>query len=146
MYTKQQGSAVWWLIGLIALAVIAFFVFRHKGTDFQNNQPNGMVNGETAANNQKVVLEGQVVCLPHRNTTGPTTMECAYGLKADDGKYYGLDNTGLPSTTPPEYDVGDRLSVEGTLVPQDQIPSNFWQTYNVSGLMAMEAFWKFTEK
>jgi hypothetical protein len=145
MHTKQQGSAWGWLIGLIALAIIAFCVFRHKGSEVQNG-PNGQVNGEMAANNQKVVLEGQVVCLPHRDTSGPTTMECAYGLKTDDGKYYGLDNTGLSSATPPEYDVGDRLSVEGTLVPQDQIPSNFWQTYNVSGFMAMEAFWKFTEK
>jgi hypothetical protein len=73
-------------------------------------------------------------------------MECAYGLKTDDGKYYGLDTAGLPATLPPEYDVGDRISVEGTLVPQDEVPDNFWNTYNVSGFIAMESFWKFTEK
>lgn len=37
-----------------------------------------------------VTLAGTMVCLPHRDTSGPQTMECAYGLLGDDGNYYGL--------------------------------------------------------
>jgi hypothetical protein len=31
-----------------------------------------------------------MICLPHKNSSGPQTMECAFGLKGDDGKNYGL--------------------------------------------------------
>lgn len=33
---------------------------------------------------------GNLACLPHRDTSGPVTMECAYGLHTSEG-YYGLD-------------------------------------------------------
>lgn len=36
------------------------------------------------------VIRGTVVCLPHRDTGGPITMECAFGLKDDQGNYYAL--------------------------------------------------------
>ncbi len=37
-----------------------------------------------------VTMEGTAVCLPHKNSDGPQTLECAVGIKADDGKYYGV--------------------------------------------------------
>jgi hypothetical protein len=141
----NKGNATWWLIGLIALAVIAYFIFRPDGPKLQTEQPGGVVGG-AATQNERVVIEGEVVCLPHRDTSGPTTLECAYGLKTDDGKYYGLDASRLSAALPPEYQVGDRISVEGTLVQQSDMPMNFWNTYNVSGYIAMQDFWKFTEK
>jgi type II secretory pathway pseudopilin PulG len=36
------------------------------------------------------IVQGTVVCLPHRDTGGPITMECAFGLKDDQGNYYAL--------------------------------------------------------
>lgn len=39
---------------------------------------------------ESVVIEGKVVCLPHRDTSGPQTLECAFGLQSDDGMYYSL--------------------------------------------------------
>lgn len=36
------------------------------------------------------VYEGVAVCLPHKDTSGPQTLECAIGLKTDDGTYYGI--------------------------------------------------------
>jgi hypothetical protein len=141
MTTKHtRGNAAWWLIGIIALGVIAYFVFRGPRVTVN---PTGEVNG---VSQEQIIVEGEVTCLPHRDTTGPTTMECAYGLKTDNDAYYGLDSSKLPTTTPPEYEVGDRISVQGTLVPQAEIPSNFWNTYNVIGMIQMDAFWKFTEK
>ncbi len=38
---------------------------------------------------------GTIVCLPHKNTDGPQTLECATGLKSDDNTYYAL-HTGRP--------------------------------------------------
>lgn len=38
-------------------------------------------------------ISGTIMCLPHKNTDGPQTMECAYGLKDEKGTYYGLRDT-----------------------------------------------------
>jgi hypothetical protein len=59
-------------------------------------------------------LEGETVCLPHKDVNGPHTMECAMGLKTDTGKYYGLGtdpyDTSLSVTN-------RRVKVSGTLKP-----------------------------
>lgn len=40
---------------------------------------------------QQIEVAGTLVCLPHRDTSGPQTLECAYGLKdSTTGYYYGL--------------------------------------------------------
>lgn len=33
---------------------------------------------------------GKIKCLPHKNTNGPQTLECAFGIEAADGKNYGV--------------------------------------------------------
>lgn len=40
-----------------------------------------------------VTTSGTILCLPHKNQQGPQTMECAYGLKAANGTYYGLTDS-----------------------------------------------------
>jgi len=65
-----------------------------------------------------ISIEGRTVCLPRRSMDGPHTMECALGLKTDDGKYYGLgtdhDDTALS--------VNDRrVRVIGTLKREDSL-------------------------
>ncbi len=37
-----------------------------------------------------ISTSGTMVCLPHKDTSGPQTMECAYGLKDAEGQYFGL--------------------------------------------------------
>jgi len=39
-------------------------------------------------------ISGTLICLPHKNSSGPQTMECALGLKGDDGNNYGLNDPG----------------------------------------------------
>ena len=39
---------------------------------------------------QTATFEGSVVCLPHKNGDGPSTLECALGLQTDKDTYYGL--------------------------------------------------------
>ena len=48
---------------------------------------------------------GEVVCLPHKDKSGPTTLECAMGLLTDDGRYYELRT----DPGPLEANVGDRV-------------------------------------
>ncbi len=59
-----------------------------------------------------VTFKGTIVCLPHKGD-GPSTMECAYGLKADNGSHYGLKN--LWMANPDLTDTNVRVTVTGLL-------------------------------
>lgn len=67
----------------------------------------------------KVRIKGEIVCLPHKDTEGPQTLECAYGLKSrEDGKYYALgysDPDALHMTSLP---TGEVVVIEGNLSEQ----------------------------
>ncbi len=41
-----------------------------------------------------ITISGVTICLPHKNTSGPQTLECALGLEGDDGNNYGLNDPG----------------------------------------------------
>jgi hypothetical protein len=81
-----------------------------QNTGDEDNKPKDMGDAAT--------FEGEYECLP-KSGPGPHTMECAFGLLADDGKHYGLDMTEIydsPDLAPGfSYQIGDRLRVSGTL-------------------------------
>ena len=81
-------------------------------------------------------LTGEYLCLPHTNSSGPQTDECAIGMKADDGKYYALDFN-LMSETPPQLSLGDRFSANGTLTPIEMLSSDHWRKYPVVGIFSV---------
>jgi len=146
MYTynkkSQQGNTILWVLALIAIGVIIFFVFRSDRPSTVTEQTPGVLSGQRETS----VYEGEVVCLPHRDTSGPTTLECAYGVKTDDGKYYGLDGSALPTDKQGGYQVGERTAFEGWLLTQAEMPTNFWTTYNVAGMIAVQDYWQFRDK
>jgi hypothetical protein len=89
----------------------------------------------------KTTLVGIYTCLPHRNTKGPVTLECALGLKADDGYHYALDTSLVPDIAQ-DTPTGTRLEVHGLLVPIEQISANTWQKYDIQGIMQVEVIQK----
>lgn len=60
---------------------------------------------------EQITVSGEIVCLPHKDQSGPQTLECAYGLKADDGKYYGLSDLNFEHL--PGLPTGERVTIEG---------------------------------
>jgi hypothetical protein len=80
-----------------------------------------------------VTVEGSYVCLPHKDADGPQTTECAFGLRADDGRYYGLDlsATNQLNDAPTE----SRVQVVGTLVPVEALSADRWQVYDIVGVI-----------
>lgn len=52
--------------------------------------PGGKTFTKEVSHDQSMEFEGIVVCLPHKNTDGPHTLECAAGLKTDNETYYNL--------------------------------------------------------
>ena len=59
-----------------------------------------------------VTLKGTSTCLEHKNTSGPTTMECVLGLKTADGTVYAVKSDTFPVDT-------DKLELTGTLTSPD---------------------------
>lgn len=81
-------------------------------------------------------LTGEVVCLPHKDTSGPVTMECAYGLKTDVGEHYALDLSAY-SEMAPGMETGDRISANGVITPIELLSTDQWHKYDIEGIFSV---------
>lgn len=113
----------------IVLLVAGFYAFNvfiyneKQGT----GEPTGPYRG---------TLVGEYTCLPHKNTNGPQTLECALGIKIDTGEYYALD-FGPSSQTQSKFQTGDRFRANGTITPIELLSTNHWQKYDVEGIFSV---------
>lgn len=64
-----------------------------------------------ATDNGSFSVSGEMVCLPHKNSGDVQTLECAYGLRTDDNRHYGLQYEPFPN----DIQIGQRVSVQGVL-------------------------------
>lgn len=60
-----------------------------------------------------ITIEGTMVCLPHKNTEGPQTTECAYGLLDDFGRSFALTDTDPTYKNISGVPMNTRVEVEG---------------------------------
>lgn len=67
------------IASLIVASVAGFVVYKVL-------EPQPAVAPEEGA----VSIKGTTLCLPHKDTNGPQTLECAYGLKDEKGQYYAI--------------------------------------------------------
>ncbi|MBC7836938.1 hypothetical protein H7X87_04150 [Acetobacteraceae bacterium] len=88
-------------------------------------------NEPASGANAQANITGTITCLPHKGD-GPHTMECAIGLKADDGYYYGLTNMNYPDMA----DVQDYVRVRGTLTKPGET------NYDIVGSIAVTSLEK----
>lgn len=84
----------------------------------------------------RATLTGTHTCLPHRDTSGPQTMECAFGMETDDGRYFALDFS-LMSQIPPRVQSGDRFTASGLVTPIENLSSDHWRKYDVEGIFSV---------
>lgn len=77
-------------------------------------------------------IEGVSACLPKKGD-GPQTMECALGIVTDAGVHYALDlgPLGEGAAVNPE----GRVRIEGTFVPVEHLSADFWQQYDIEGII-----------
>lgn len=86
----------------------------------------------------QAMLRGEYACLPNKPTDGPVTLECALGLKADDGNYYALDMSAQDPTISSVIQVGQKMEVNGAMLYiKDQ---NSWalKKYDIKGVLKVE--------
>lgn len=85
-----------------------------------------------------MVLEGASVCLPHKDMSGPQTLECAFGIRADDGSHYAISTYGLDADTVMKAQTSARIRAEGHVVPVQALSSDIWMKYDIIGIMQAE--------
>jgi hypothetical protein len=117
------------IILAIALALgAAFYAFNAYIYAEKQGDPGDVVS-------YRGTLSGEVVCLPHVGD-GPTTLECAYGLKTDVGEYYALDLATMSQEHAP-LETGERIEANGLITPVEMLSSDHWQKYDIEGIFSV---------
>ncbi len=83
-----------------------------------------------------IQVKGTVLCLPHKNTDGPQTMECALGIKDEKGLYYALSDTDSGYKNISSLATNEAVTVTGTLVKGEN------KTYPTVGTLKVTAVTK----
>ncbi len=117
---------------VIAAAVILLAVAFYSLNVYIYAEKQG--NGDIQA--YRGTLAGEVVCLPKIDTGGPTTLECALGLKTDAGEHYALD-LAVMSQEQPGLNTGERISASGLITPIEMLSSDHWKKYDVEGIFSV---------
>ena len=124
------GRAIVLTIILCIAGIIAGF-YALNNYIYKEKQGDGKVSEPYRA-----TLTGVQTCLPHKDTSGPQTLECAIGMQTDVGEYYALDFN-LMSQTPPDIQNGERFTASGVITPIERLSTNQWQNYNVQGIFSV---------
>jgi hypothetical protein len=66
-----------------------------------------------------IALQGKIVCLPHRDTSGPQTLECAFGLQDIQGRYFALRDSDPSYKNISGVGSDEQVDIEGNFTPQD---------------------------
>lgn len=111
---------------LLVIGIGAFVMFLSLAKEGAQNYPDA--TGE-------VTVEGVLTCLPHKDRSGPTTLECAYGLKQDDGTYVALDMIVYPSSNINDLTMDHRLAVTGTYRSVTEVPNEPLKIYDIEGVI-----------
>lgn len=94
------------------------------------------INIDVNAPPKQVTVEGTFICLPHKDTGGPQTTECAYGIKeTKTGANFALDTRALNPTMNVAVSSEVTFRVTGLLVPIEQLSADQWNKYNMKGII-----------
>jgi hypothetical protein len=63
-------------------------------------------------------------------------MECAFGLKTDDGDYYAV-NFGQSADAMNQFQSGAHITAEGFVVLKEALSSDNWAKYNMKGIFTI---------
>lgn len=129
-----MSKKVLFAIATILIVVIGFFAF--NSFIYQEKQAPSSDRKMQDITSYQGTLSGEYVCLPHKDQSGPQTLECAFGLKTDSGEYYAVDFSAM-SQTNPGVNIGDRFQATGLITPIEMISSNHWQIYPIKGIISV---------
>lgn len=133
MKNLQQKIAL--VIGLLALIAVVIWVSPQTGLGPQDGDPVPPTQEEDY--NREVSMIGTYTCLPHADTSGPQTLECAFGIQEEStGDYYALDTQFLDTNLFMTLATNTKVKVDGLLTPVEMLSSTSWQKYNIKGILS----------
>ena len=116
------------LAGVLVLLVGGFFVLNNYIYQEKQGDPIPPQSGP-------ITIKGEITCLPKKGS-GPQTMECAIGLKGEDGNHYALKNLFEHDPNYTFSTTGMQVEVVGTFTPEEVSgPGN--STYDVVGSISI---------
>lgn len=80
-------------------------------------------------------LIGEYICLPHKDTSGPQTLECALGLRVDNGEFYAMDTSYINPAITFQLQTGAQIKVSGYITPTEEVSMSPWLQYNIVGIV-----------
>jgi hypothetical protein len=127
----MQKIAIWLIIGVMVLTG-GFYMFNSYIYNQKQQSTDDIIP-------YSATLTGEYTCLPHTNTEGPQTLECAFGLKTEEGLYYALDFNYFPEAVPPENLLtGESYTFTGTVTPAVMLSNDYWQKYPIEGIFSVK--------
>ena len=110
------------IIVLLLLLGVVFLVYSSI------TKPNVQEDRDNIPPAGNISIEGTMVCLPHKNTDGPQTLECAYGLLDDSGRYFALRDTDPSYGNISGVPFNIKVRVEGNFNPEE---SNVYKSIGI---------------
>ncbi len=124
-------KTVFLLVVAVLLAAVGYAIFTQYGSQ------SALSSDEVLdATPQNVTLSGTFECLPHKDTSGPQTMECAFGFRTDDGVHYAV-NFGASADAAAQFQSGAHVTADGNVVIKEALSSDHWQKYNMEGIFTI---------
>ena len=78
--------------------------------------------------------EGQIDCLPQKDTSGGQTLECTFGLQGKDGIYYGLQGLNQRDLISGKIAPGQKVVITGIFTPGQDSKYNTIGTIKVAAV------------
>ncbi len=125
-----MGKAIGTLVVLALIGLVAAFYSFHNYI-YEEKQGTG-----NTYEPYRATLSGEYLCLPHVDTRGPQTDECALGIKTAVGEYYAIDFN-LMSQTLPTITPGHRISASGVVTPIERLSTDHWKQYPIVGIFSV---------
>ncbi len=111
----------------IALGAYAFALMKFSSDD---DRVRGVIEESYQA-----TFSGTSTCLPHKDSDGPHTMECAFGLKTDEGPFIALDLSVLQTEAGTDLQDGSHMTVHGLFTPADKMSEDRLTIYDIIGVL-----------
>lgn len=122
-------KTVFVLFVALIVAAVAYFAFTEYGSK------STLISGADGTP-YNTTLSGTYTCLPHMDTSGSQTMECAFGLRTDNGDYYAV-NFGASANAAEQFQSGAHIRAEGNVVIKEALSASQWQKYNMKGIFTI---------
>ncbi|MEK7079979.1 MAG: hypothetical protein AAB883_02415 [Patescibacteria group bacterium] len=128
----EHGSlkdlGIWVLITLLVVILGGFWLLNNY--IYQEKQGDGSTSPYFAT------LSGTETCLPHKDTDGPQTKECARGFKTEVGEYYVLEFKTRGGA--PFIPSGATFSAHGVVTPAEHLSTDKWSKYAIAGVFTVK--------